>query len=291
VVTTRHRFLIPGIVPLAVVSLLAFQAARRAPDTAGPLSDPFAAGWILTDTNGDGIIDFVAGKVVVPAQPTAVENAAAADIAARLGFATTGLTPPIVIGAADDRNDGPRIWIGRGAVPSQYLADADRNAARLDAEEGGVFAIGGGLAVFGRDDAGLLAAAEAFAARAPFLWKTPGDRLSAIGDAIEQATPGATPRIAGITYLKGKSGVNRALVDVQTDITSAVLDTALKSGRLLFVHQLIARKNGAEVTATSTQPLPAIPALPVEAAAEAGAAGGGGAGGGAAEGGPQGHSA
>ena len=149
-VTSRHRFLIPGIVPLAVVSLLAFQAARRAPDTAGPLSDPFAAGWILTDTNGDGIIDFVAGKVVVPAQPTAVENAAAADIAARLGFATTGLTPPIVIGAADDRNDGPRIWIGRSAVPSQYVADADRNAARLDAEEGGVFAIGGGLAVFGR---------------------------------------------------------------------------------------------------------------------------------------------
>jgi hypothetical protein len=209
VVTSRHRFLIPGIVPLAVVSLLAFQAARRAPDTAGPLSDPFAAGWILTDTNGDGIIDFVAGKVVVPAQPTAVENAAAADIAARLGFATTGLTPPIVIGAADDRNDGPRIWIGRSAVPSQYLADADRNAARLDAEEGGVFAIGGGLAVLGRDDAGLLAAAEAFAARAPFLWKTPGDRLSAIGDTIEQAAPGATPRIAGITYFKGKSGVNR----------------------------------------------------------------------------------
>ena len=46
-----------------------------------------------SDTNGDGIIDFIPGKVVVPPQPTAAQNAAAADIAARLGYATTGLTP------------------------------------------------------------------------------------------------------------------------------------------------------------------------------------------------------
>ena len=73
---------------------------------------------MLTDTNGDDIVDFIAGKVVVPAHPSAAENAAAADLAARLGYATTGFTPPVVISAADDRADGPRIYVGsrRGAA-------------------------------------------------------------------------------------------------------------------------------------------------------------------------------
>src|SRR5947209_7380388 len=99
------RFLTAVIVPFAFLSLLAFQNAPRAPAPTSHLADPFAAGWMLIDTNGDGIIDFIAGKVVVSASPSAVENAAAADIAARLGFATTGLTPPIVISAAADHND------------------------------------------------------------------------------------------------------------------------------------------------------------------------------------------
>ncbi len=30
------------------------------------LSDPFAAGWMLVDTNGDGIADAIVGKIVVP---------------------------------------------------------------------------------------------------------------------------------------------------------------------------------------------------------------------------------
>src|SRR5690242_8930252 len=75
------------------------------------LADPFAPGWMLTDTNGDGIVDFVAGKIVVSVRPRAAENAAAANIAARLGYSTTGLTPPLVISAAEDSGGGPRIFI------------------------------------------------------------------------------------------------------------------------------------------------------------------------------------
>ena len=36
----------------------------------GRLADAFSSGWMLTDTNGDGVIDFIAGKVVVPAAPS-----------------------------------------------------------------------------------------------------------------------------------------------------------------------------------------------------------------------------
>ena len=51
-------------------------------------------------------------------------------------------------------------------------------------EEGGVFLAGGNLAVVGADDAGLLAAAEAYSARAPYQWRVPGEKLSAIADAV-----------------------------------------------------------------------------------------------------------
>src|SRR5690349_24553973 len=113
------------------------------------LADPFATGWMVRDTNGDGIADFVEGKIVLPAQPTAAENAAAANLAARLGYATTGLTLPLVITTANDDGNGPRIFVGRaaGSAPPVSLAK----------EEGGVFAIGANLAVVGADDEGLLA--------------------------------------------------------------------------------------------------------------------------------------
>src|SRR5580700_9286858 len=113
-------------IPLLVIFLLAYQ---------GHLSDPFAAGWALSDTNGDGVIDFVTGKIVVPAHPTAVENAAAADLAARLGYASTGLTPPIVISAAEDRNDGPRIWVGGSAAPAKYRPAIQKYWEGMQAEE------------------------------------------------------------------------------------------------------------------------------------------------------------
>ena len=88
------RFALGVVCLLALSSLIAYQADTSRP---GHLADPFAAGWMLSDTNGDEIIDFISGKVVLPAHPTAAQNAAAADLAARLGYATTGFTPPVVI--------------------------------------------------------------------------------------------------------------------------------------------------------------------------------------------------
>src|SRR6266852_1250119 len=102
----RFRFILVSIPLFALCSLIAYQSG---PAQSSHLADPFSAGWILSDTNGDGLIDFISGKVVVPAHPSAPENAAAADIVARLGFETTGFTPPVVIAATQDRLDGARI--------------------------------------------------------------------------------------------------------------------------------------------------------------------------------------
>src|ERR1700735_1863853 len=159
---------------LAIAGAFAFQTPQSGiPAPVNRVADPFAIGWLLVDTNGDGIVDFINGKIVVPADPTAAENAAAANLAARLGFGTTGLTPPTVVSADHDSGGGPRIFIGRAAGT---LKGFD-----LAADEGGVFAVGENLAVTGADDAGLLAAADAYAARAPYQWRGAGKKMGDIG--------------------------------------------------------------------------------------------------------------
>ncbi len=173
---------------LVFAALAAFFATPSIEQTTTPpnhLTDPFAAGWMLADTNGDGIIDAVLGKVVLPDHPTSYQCAAAANLAARLGYESTGITPPVVITAAEDQHDGPRVYIGLRA----NLRDL------LFPNEGGVFLVDGNLFIEGHDDASLLAAADAYSARAPFAWKVPGDKIPA----------GAL----GITYVKGKTGINR----------------------------------------------------------------------------------
>src|SRR5579885_2967453 len=231
-----------GALVVLLSSLVAFQ-----PGGASHLADPFAAGWMVADTNGDGVVDFVPGKIVVPDQPTAAQNAAAADLAARVGFATTGFTPPVVIRAAEDRGGGPRIFIGRAAP------------VELESQEGGIFAADGNLIVAGHDDAGLLAAAEAFAARAPYIWRVPGPRLSALA---------GLGQLTGVTYLKGKAGINRAFFSGAV----ANLDSVLSGAQFAMVHQIVSSGG----SATNPKPLPDAPPIQLGApqnAAHAGSAG------------------
>jgi len=197
------------------------------------LADAFATGWMLMDTNGDGIADFVNGKIVVPARPSATENAAAANLGARLGFGTTGLTLPIVVNAAANASDGPRIWVGKDAVPTQLSAELATVTPKLEAEEGGVFALRGNLAVVASDDRGLTAGADAYAARAPYQWKVSGDKLEAIAAAVGSGT-----QLVGLTYKFATAGVYRAILRSQTPVTIAALSAAFASNHLTGVRQV-----------------------------------------------------
>src|SRR5580704_10136076 len=128
------------LLTLAVAGAFAFQTPQSGnPAPADRVADPFAIGWLVVDANGDGIADFINGKIVVPADPSAAENAAAANLAARLGFASTGLTPPVVVPADHDSGGGPRIFVGRAANAPKGV--------ELAADEGGAFAAGENLAV------------------------------------------------------------------------------------------------------------------------------------------------
>src|SRR5262245_7828716 len=79
------------------------RAAALLADGTPALSSVFGPAGLVRDTNGDGIADSVAGRIVVPAAPTAREIQAAANIAARLGFETTALTLPILVRDSDAR--------------------------------------------------------------------------------------------------------------------------------------------------------------------------------------------
>ena len=79
------------------------------------------------------------------------------------------------------------------------------------------------LIVLGQDDASLLAAAEAYAARAPYIWRPSGEKLSAI------AAVCAGSQLSGVTYLKGKAGINRAFLTCSNSVTQSALDDALKT--------------------------------------------------------------
>ena len=212
---------------LALAGAFGWQTPARLPN---PLEDPFATGWLVVDTNGDGVADFIRGKIVVPAEPSAAENAAAANLAARAGFASTGLTPPVVV-PAGVAFEGPRIWVGKGALPGS--ADLSQFAARLEKDEGGIFAVNENLAMIANNETGLAAASGAYAARAPYLWRVPGEKLAAIAEVIGNA------ELVGVTYLHGKVGVHRAILRVHgASPTAEALAKTLESPRLASVHEI-----------------------------------------------------
>src|SRR5439155_11710585 len=58
-------------------------------DSTRDLRNVLAPGYILQDRNGDDVIDFLNVRIALPARATEAELAAAANIAARLGYETS----------------------------------------------------------------------------------------------------------------------------------------------------------------------------------------------------------
>src|SRR2546430_15520786 len=68
-------------------------AESRVPQSLTSLVGPQS---LVRDTNGDGLADVVAARIVVPAAPSLADVEAATNLAARLGYETTALTLPLV---------------------------------------------------------------------------------------------------------------------------------------------------------------------------------------------------
>ena len=165
----------------------ASRSSDRLDSLAGVYSGPHAA---VRDTNGDGLNDAVAARVIVPDAPTADDVEAAANIAARLGYETTALTMPLVerdneMTAAGDI--GLPILVGRQNRYVQALVE--RGVIDLKALQPGQGLIAlvasplgqpSGIVVAGGDDAGTLAAGVELGARLPRLWNMTGVTLGGI---------------------------------------------------------------------------------------------------------------
>lgn len=148
------------------------------------------ASGAVRDSNGDGLADSVAARIIVPADPTIEDIQAAANIAGRLGFETTALTLPVVIKASDVPQGASiafPILVGRGNPLIKKLTD--QGALDLkDLKPGQALVtvvdspLGGpaGIAVVGGDDAGTLNGATALAAYLPRLWGATGARLAQV---------------------------------------------------------------------------------------------------------------
>ena len=276
-----------------VATFVGFSAAQRRggtgtrPATAAAndaFSRAFAPGWMLQDTNHDGLTDAIAGHIVVPGEPTAAENSAAANLAARLAEGTTGLTPPLVesAGARELAETGPRIYVGAGAVPAARAADVQAWTFRLAKGEGRVVVLTPGsaasdLALVG-DDAGLDAAADAFSARTPYQWAvgTGRDELGTIAEAVNAAAPAAHATLVGLDYQDGVPGISKAYLTATGAITPAELAQAFAGGKLAAVHELFVL-GGAAVSAVNPKPFkPQTFAAPTAGGGNGGGEGGAG---------------
>jgi len=180
-------------------------------------SDFFAAGTVFQDRNGDGVVDFVDARIVLPEKPTAAESVAAADVAARLGYETTAMNLPL------GRETAFPVYVGAKALAASGVTLDAIGATGLKSGDGAVtlFAAGGrpALAIIGGDDDGLTAAAVELAGRLPFVWDQKGPTADRIADDVKQflaakgiTAPSATAQ--SIVVHAGVDGAERVTVDV-----------------------------------------------------------------------------
>lgn len=192
---------------LVLLLLVAFERPRSqtTPADAG-LGSVFSAGAALQDTNGDATIDAVAARILVAPDAPAGDVAAAANIAARFGFETMAMDLPIADRAGASTPAGTRlvVLVGRGHPAVAQLAKTGAvNLTGLRPGEGVVAWVAAAdstvgaeaVVVAGADDAGTIAASEALAGRAPYLWAVGGATFGKLQDDLRAflGSANATP--------------------------------------------------------------------------------------------------
>jgi len=221
---TSRKLLLTLAVALGCVPCV-FRGGVQADARAGRSLTAIVGPQSLTrDTNGDGLADTVAARVIVPASPTLGEVEAATNLAARLGYETTALTLPLVVrddDVAQPGQIGVPILVGRTNRFVQQLVSAQAlDLGALKPGQGLIAAVaaplggGDGLVVVGGDDEGTVNAGVELAARLPRVWGMSGIALPGVEDqAIRHLRAhGVQAREAGVSSIivdSDKRGVAR----------------------------------------------------------------------------------
>ncbi|HEV3139043.1 MAG TPA: hypothetical protein VGY57_00935, partial [Vicinamibacterales bacterium] len=201
---------------IAVLASGAVGRTQTAPvPAAASLSDFFKPGVVFQDRNGDGVVDFVDARIVLPPQPNAGELAAAADVAARLGYETTAMNLPL--------SGTTPIFIGAKSLADSGVTADSIGGSGLKAGDGvvSIFAIGAkpAVAILGGDEDGLTAAAVMLGGHLPFVWDQKSPTTDKIADDVKEFLSGkgiAAPTAAAQSILvhAGLDGADRVVVDV-----------------------------------------------------------------------------
>lgn len=227
-----------ALLSLRPVSVAAQSPTRTLADSTRDLRNVFAPGYILQDRNHDDVIDFVNAKIVLPASPTEADLAAAANVAARLGYETSAANLDLTTTdtARVTAYDVPVILIGRtnaliakgGAALAAALTDLapGQGAAVLIPANG--FFKQGGMLLAGNDSYGLIAISAYVAGRFPSVWSTKGATYANVTTKLDTLLAGHEAPPVHMTLQRvvidgARSGVARA------DITVALADTAAVS--------------------------------------------------------------
>ena len=191
------------------------------------LEDVFAPGVFLEDRNGDSVVDFINARIVLPADPAPEEVAAAANIAARLGFESSAFTPGLAVldGDINPGVDSPPLFlVGRSNRWVRQLEEDGRIDLSGLTPGQGLFAIvaspfGGedAVVVAGADPDGTLFAANSASARLPYLWQLRSDTVSSVMDDVEEFLGESRVDVDGVrsteaVYEKGQEQVSRLVM-------------------------------------------------------------------------------
>ena len=165
-------------IPILAVLLCVSAAAAAPAEGLNSLSRVFSLGHGLADSDGDGLADSFAFRIVIPDRPTAEEAAAAADIAGRANLESLAADFDLVVPESRflrDKKAGAVILIGSRLRSIKDLVLKDKDLASLGAGEGVVacFRQPGleGLALLAGSDEALLKTARAFFLRWPYFWE------------------------------------------------------------------------------------------------------------------------
>jgi hypothetical protein len=212
------------------IPLLPTDRQQGEPTGLTDLASIFDDGPLLQDRNGDGLIDYVHGHVVLGEKPSDIDVVAAANVAARIGFETSSMNLPITKGS-----EGLTIAVGRGALEALGIRS---EALGVDLEPGlGVITLldgtgEGTLVIAGGDDVGTAAAALVFGARAPHVWDPEGTTFADVATATRETldAAGVTDadiRVTRILVEDESPGLRR--LDLEVGVSGGILEQAVRA--------------------------------------------------------------
>jgi hypothetical protein len=209
-----------GIPAIALLMMITGPAVVAAQSTPFDLAHVYELGAAVVDTNGDGVPDRVNASLLLGSDPTPAGIAAAAEVAARLGFETMAMDLPIARGPSAT---GVTIVVGRSGLAASGLGSPGVDPASLDAGEGVVAVLTENdrrwVLLQGGDDDGLLAAARLLSGVLPHVRTASGASLERVREDLVEVLAAAdveptSVRLVQARTRSGGQGIERLVVDL-----------------------------------------------------------------------------